>query len=173
VTRATTDEPISNPGVPKRLKSEPGVQSQPLYLSRRQLPTARIPTKVRLVHALPWVLVALPAVYQLVLLATAIAGRVGYPYDLEWMEGGMLHHALRIKNGEGIYVPPSIDFIPYLYTPLYPSLLALFGGGFGGLSQATNAVTTATARAAPGARVTARPRPGRPRTPADRRATAT
>ena len=131
MTRATTDEPVSNPGVPKRLRSEPGVQSEPLYLSKRKLPTARIPTRVRLVHALPWVLVALPALYQLVLLATAIAGRVGYPYDLEWMEGGMLHHALRIKHGEGIYVPPSIDFIPYLYTPLYPSLLALFGGGFG------------------------------------------
>jgi hypothetical protein len=130
VTRPTTDETTSSPGVPKRLKSEPGVQSQPLYLSKK-LPTARIPTSVRLVHAIPWVLVALPAVYQLVLLATAFAGRVGYPYDLEWMEGGMLHHALRIKNGEGIYVPPSVDFIPYLYTPLYPSLLALLGGGFG------------------------------------------
>jgi hypothetical protein len=78
-----------------------------------------------------WLILALPALYQLALLAQAIAGRVGYPYDLEWMEGGMLHHALRIRLGEGIYVPPSIDFIPYLYTPLYPTLLALFGGPFG------------------------------------------
>jgi len=85
----------------------------------------------RVVRALPWVIVALPALYQLGLLITAIAGRVLYPYDLEWMEGGMLHHALRIQNGEGIYVPPSVDFIPYLYTPLYPSLLALLGNGFG------------------------------------------
>ena len=54
-----------------------------------------------------------------------------YPYDLEWMEGGMLHHAQRIHGGLGIYVAPSIEFIPYLYTPLYPSLLALFGGAFG------------------------------------------
>ena len=43
----------------------------------------------------------------------------------------MLHHALRIQTGQGIYVPPSVDFIPYLYTPLYPTLLALFGGPFG------------------------------------------
>lgn len=43
----------------------------------------------------------------------------------------MLHHALRIGLGEGIYVPPSVDFIPYLYTPLYPTLLALFGVPFG------------------------------------------
>ena len=39
----------------------------------------------------------------------------------------MLHHALRIHDGQGIYVPPSIDFIPYLYTPLYPALLAMLG----------------------------------------------
>ncbi len=74
-----------------------------------------------------WIALALPALYQLGLLVTAIVGRVGYPYDLEWMEGGMLHHALRLQTGEGIYVPPSIDFIPYLYTPLYPALLAWLG----------------------------------------------
>jgi len=78
-----------------------------------------------------WVLLALPALYQLFLLATAIAGRVTYPYDLEWMEGGMLHHALRIQQGHSIYVAPSIDFIPYLYTPLYPALLAVLGKLFG------------------------------------------
>jgi len=78
-----------------------------------------------------WVVIALPALYQIALLAEAIAGRVAYPYDLEWMEGGMLHHALRIRLGQGIYVPPSADFIPYLYTPLYPTLLALFGGPTG------------------------------------------
>jgi hypothetical protein len=79
-----------------------------------------------------WIAIAAPAIYQLALLGQAIAGRIGYPYDLEWMEGGMLHHALRIRHGDGIYVPPNLDFIPYLYTPLYPTLLALFGGVFGG-----------------------------------------
>ncbi|MGE0400349.1 MAG: hypothetical protein AB7T06_26780 [Kofleriaceae bacterium] len=85
----------------------------------------------RLLYALPWVIVVLPALYQLFLLSTAITGRLSYPYDLEWMEGGILHHAMRIHDGQGIYVAPSIDFIPYLYTPLYPSLLALFSGVFG------------------------------------------
>lgn len=78
-----------------------------------------------------WIVVALPALYQLWLLATAIGGRVAYPYDLEWMEGGMLHHAARIADGRGIYVPPSVDFIPYLYTPLYPAWLAMLGRVFG------------------------------------------
>ena len=94
-------------------------------------PLSRDPTRTSvwrlLVRVLPWILVALPALYQLGLLTQAIAGRITYPYDLEWMEGGLLHHALRIQRGEGIYVPPSVDFIPYLYTPLYPGLLALIG----------------------------------------------
>ncbi|MEZ4366752.1 MAG: hypothetical protein R2939_10755 [Kofleriaceae bacterium] len=85
------------------------------------------PGRRRALTVCAWVLVAAPALYQLGLLATAIAGRVSYPYDLEWMEGGLLHHAERIGGGGGIYVPPSIDFIPYLYTPLYPGLLAALG----------------------------------------------
>ncbi len=83
------------------------------------------------VHVVTWLVIAGPAIYQLVLLAIAIGGRIGYPYDLEWMEGGMLHHAQRIRDGAGIYVPPSIDFIPYLYTPLYPGVVAVVGGVFG------------------------------------------
>ena len=60
--------------------------------------------------------------------AWALALRLRYPYDLEWMEGGMLCHALRIARGQPLYGPPSVDFIPYLYTPLYPWLLAKLGG---------------------------------------------
>ncbi|MEO6775210.1 MAG: hypothetical protein ABI467_19755 [Kofleriaceae bacterium] len=79
----------------------------------------------------PWILLALAGLYQITLLAIAIGGRVSYPYDLEWMEGGMLHHALRIQEGHSLYAAPSIDFIPYLYTPLYPALLAMLGKVFG------------------------------------------
>ena len=50
--------------------------------------------------------------------------RIDYPYDLEWMEGGMLIHAWRIQQDLGIYVLPSSDFIPYIYPPLYPTVLA-------------------------------------------------
>jgi hypothetical protein len=52
------------------------------------------------------------------------ARRLVYPYDLEWMEGGELCHALRLLDGRPLYAPPSLDFIPYLYTPLYPALVA-------------------------------------------------
>ena len=39
------------------------------------------------------------------------AGRIGYPYDLEWMEGGMLAMETR-GRGESLYVLLSADFIP-------------------------------------------------------------
>jgi hypothetical protein len=78
-----------------------------------------------------WILLAAPALYQIMLLAWAIGGRFGYPYDLEWMEGGVLHGASRIADGDGHYPPPSVDFIPFLYTPLYPGLVAVLGSVFG------------------------------------------
>jgi hypothetical protein len=89
------------------------------------------PATRRALEVLAWTLLAIPAIYQLGLLCSAIGGRIAYPYDLEWMEGGMLHHALRFQTGDGLYHEPSIEFIPYLYTPLYPAMLAMFGEVFG------------------------------------------
>jgi hypothetical protein len=74
-----------------------------------------------------WSLLAMPGLWQIGLLVWAVAARFPYPYDLEWMEGGVLHGAARIANGDGIYGPPSVDYISFLYTPLYPGLLALIG----------------------------------------------
>ncbi len=84
----------------------------------------------RLVLAGP-ALVAAAGLAQLALLLYIFAGRLGYGFDLEWMEGGMLCHALRAMERRPIYAPPSVDFISYLYTPLYPYLLAGLGKIFG------------------------------------------
>lgn len=62
--------------------------------------------------------------------AVVVAMRLGYPLDLEWMEGGSLHHALRIQQGLPLYAEPSADFVPFLYTPLYPAVLAALGWVF-------------------------------------------
>jgi hypothetical protein len=69
--------------------------------------------------------VVLLAALHVGLLVYVFAARAGYPLDLEWMEGGTLTHALRILDGKPIYAPPSVEFISFLYTPLYPALLAL------------------------------------------------
>ncbi|MDG1478871.1 MAG: hypothetical protein P8R54_04735 [Myxococcota bacterium] len=66
-----------------------------------------------------------------VLLWQTFAGRVLYPYDLEWMEGGMLLHGLRVMEGQGLYVEPTASFIPYIYPPLYSWLLGGLGEIFG------------------------------------------
>jgi hypothetical protein len=62
------------------------------------------------------------------------ARRLGYPYDLEWMEGTMLLHAHRLREGQTLYAPPSLAFVAFAYPPLQPALLAaaslLFGLGY-------------------------------------------
>ena len=40
-------------------------------------------------------------------------------------KGRPLSDVLRLLDGKPLYPPPSVDFIPFLYTPLYPALLAL------------------------------------------------
>ncbi len=64
-----------------------------------------------------------------------IAGsRLFYPFELEWMEGGAADHVDRVLAGLPLYVEPSIDFIPYIYTPFFFYLSAgiakLTGMGF-------------------------------------------
>jgi hypothetical protein len=71
------------------------------------------------------------AAWFVALLLWVFARRFAYGYDLEWMEGGMLCHALRLADGRPIYAPPSVDFIPYLYTPGYPALVFVLGKIFG------------------------------------------
>jgi len=65
--------------------------------------------------------------------ATAVL-RLSYPYELEWMEGGMVDHIVRILSGQPIYIEPTPDFAPYTYTPLYSYVAAgiasIVGAGF-------------------------------------------
>jgi hypothetical protein len=60
--------------------------------------------------------------------------RIGYPYELEWLEGGAVEIAGRVAHGQAIYVAPSIHYVPYPYTPLYfwvtGTLARLTGVGF-------------------------------------------
>ncbi len=45
--------------------------------------------------------------------------QLGYPYELEWMEGGSVEIVGRILHGQAIYAPPSLHYVPYTYPPLY------------------------------------------------------
>ena len=85
------------------------------------------PIARRMAESSPWLLL----VVLLGLLVRTWWARVGYPYDLEWMEGGMLAHAWRLSRGEPLYLPPNPEFVPYIYPPGYSSLVALVSAPVG------------------------------------------
>jgi hypothetical protein len=50
--------------------------------------------------------------------AFAVSQRLGYPHELEWMEGALADHAWRVAHGLPIYCAPSPEHVPFLYAPL-------------------------------------------------------
>ena len=82
-----------------------------------------------------------PVVTTLAVLATFWIGlaiwlpfaRLWYPFEVEWMGGAFADHVARILDGEKLYVEPTAEWVPYLYTPLYMYLAAgvslVFGEG--------------------------------------------
>lgn len=58
------------------------------------------------------------AVFAVMWLVIA-ALRYRYPYELEWIGGGMLDHCLRVIHGQPLYVPPGSGWFPYEYQPVY------------------------------------------------------
>lgn len=52
------------------------------------------------------------------LFAWAVAQRLPYPFELEWMEGAMVDHASRIADGLPLYTAPGPEHVPFLYAPL-------------------------------------------------------
>lgn len=58
------------------------------------------------------------ALFVLVYLIVALL-RIRYPFELEWMEGAAVDHAVRLLSGQKLYVSPSLEFVPFIYTPFY------------------------------------------------------
>jgi hypothetical protein len=65
-----------------------------------------------------WSIALAAAAVALVVFACGVAQRVGYPHELEWMEGALADHAWRVANGLPIYCAPSPEHVPFLYAPL-------------------------------------------------------
>lgn len=65
---------------------------------------------------------ALPVACALVaicVLAGLVLLRAPYAFELEWMEGGMLAHVERVRDGLPIYAEPSLEFGAFPYTPVF------------------------------------------------------
>lgn len=73
------------------------------------------------------------SVALVVLFVWTAASRAAYPFDLEWMEGGMVDCVARLVAGKSLYAAPSVEFVPFIYNPLYYFLAVpatvLFGVG--------------------------------------------
>jgi hypothetical protein len=73
---------------------------------------------------------------------------VPYPFELDWMEGAMVDHVARLLSGKPIYGPPSIEFVPFIYNPLFYAVSAAVASvthlGFMALRLVSLAATLAT-----------------------------
>jgi hypothetical protein len=54
--------------------------------------------------------------------------RIGLPFDLEWGEGAGINQIYRMISGEQLYVAPTLDFAPLVYTPFYYWLSSILSG---------------------------------------------
>lgn len=72
-----------------------------------------------------------PAVWQIGVMAWVVSGRLVFPLQLEWLEGGEIYHAQRLLQGEAIYRRAASGFLPYPYPPLHALMLAGVGALWG------------------------------------------
>jgi 4-amino-4-deoxy-L-arabinose transferase-like glycosyltransferase len=102
-------------------------------LNRAMEPQAQTGLPWWVAAGLKYVLLFLSAL-SLVAYVVVACLRMGYPYELEWIEGGMVDHVRWILSGRSLYVPPSLEFVPNYYTPLYfylgAALSKIMGVGF-------------------------------------------
>ena len=93
---------------------------------------------------LRWAAMAAPVVLLALFLATAHK-RLHYPYELEWVEDGNLQELSRVAHHQPLYVPPSLDYVPYLYAPLFFWFSALaakvMGVGFAAMRMVSTLAT--------------------------------
>ncbi len=92
---------------------------------------ARLPTVVVWLGQFAVVLLAARAVCIYLRLGFA---HLRYPFELEWMEGGMVDAVRRVAEGKPLYAAPSLDYVPYIYAPLWfytaAAVSKIFGPGF-------------------------------------------
>jgi hypothetical protein len=84
-------------------------------------------------RVLRWMVVVLAGCYLAAYVVVALL-RLRYPFEVQWIEGASLLQVQRILLGQPLYVPPTVDYVPMVYNPLYYYLSALparlLGNGF-------------------------------------------
>lgn len=98
---------------------EPGrAMSAGVASGRRPLRVRALALRVPLARLSTVTLVLAGALPVLVYVWIALH-RVGYPYELDWMEGGSVELVGRVLAGHSLFVAPSLRFVGWTYPPLY------------------------------------------------------
>ncbi|MGH2870654.1 MAG: glycosyltransferase family 39 protein, partial [Solirubrobacteraceae bacterium] len=97
--------------------ADPPAPTAAVTTSPRPEPESRARPAIRLV-------IALAAAAPIGVYLWIALHRLGYPYELDWMEGGSVELAARVAAGHSLYAPPSLHFVGWTYTPLYYWLTA-------------------------------------------------
>jgi len=58
------------------------------------------------------------------------AWRLGYPLELDCIEGVMMDHVVRLAHGQPIFVAPTLGFVPLAYMPLFATLTSFLARAF-------------------------------------------
>jgi hypothetical protein len=74
----------------------------------------------------------------------AVSRRAGYPYELEWMEGGAVELVRRVARGEALYAAPTLEHTPWSYPPLHPVLSSVLTAPWGHSLPAVRGVSVAS-----------------------------
>jgi len=93
--------------------------------------SSRLPALSARLAALLAGLLALAYLLVFILLAWL---RARYPFELEWVEGGLLDEMIWILQGRRVYGEPGLSLLPFTYNPVYfylsAGLMKLLGVGF-------------------------------------------
>lgn len=81
----------------------------------------------------PAILLAAAAGFYILLLCAVFALRFRHPFELSWLEGLIFEHVQRVRTGLPLFVEPTFEFIPLIYTPLYYYLGAAISPADGGM----------------------------------------
>lgn len=92
--------------------------------------TQKPPAAASYIEALP-TLVAIASGTAILFVLGLAFERIRYPFELEWMEGGVLDHVRVVLQGQPLYRRPSLEFTPFIYTPLYYWVCAAASKVFG------------------------------------------
>lgn len=71
------------------------------------------------------------AVLSLAMFLGVALARIGHPFELEWIEGGMRDVVRRVLAHQPLYAAPTIEYVPFLYPPLYFHAAALIARAAG------------------------------------------